>query len=124
MRAVPLVQVAGVIARPLAVSSLTLPRRISVTRLRIRGLRIAMRLPASTGVVRFAVYRAKNTERTGRALAIGYRVPARSGVYRLVLRDRVLLHKLKAGSYVLQVRPGRSRSDLGATASVTFTVTR
>lgn len=124
VQAIPLVQVAGAVARPLAVTSLALSQRISIARLRARGLRITMRLPAGTGVVRFAIYRARKGKATGRALAIGYRVPARAGAYRLVLRDRALLRKLKRGRYVLQVRPGRSRSDLGATSTVGFTVTR
>jgi hypothetical protein len=124
LQSVPLVAVAGVIARPLAVSSLTLSQRISITRLRLQGLRAAMRLPAGTRVVRFAVYHARNGNRVGSALAVGYRVPTSTSVYRLVLRDRALLRNLKRGSYLLQVRPGRSRSNLGATATIGFTVTR
>jgi hypothetical protein len=124
VKSVPLAAVAGLVARPLAVRSLSLARRISIAQLRLRGLRAAMRLPAGTAVVRFAVYRARGGRRVGRALAIGYRVPSRTGAYRLVLRERSLLRKLTRGSYVLQVRPGRSRRDLGAVATVRFTVTR
>jgi hypothetical protein len=123
-QSIPPAAVAGVVSRPLAVSRVALARRISATRARMRGLRVVMRLPAGTQVVRFAVYRARTSKRTGRALAIGYRVPARAGTYRLTLRDRALRRKLKRGRYVLQVRPGRSRSELGATASIGFTITR
>jgi hypothetical protein len=124
VKSVPPAAVAGLVARPLAVRSLSLARRISIAQLRLRGLRAAMRLPAGTAVVRFAVYRARGGRRVGRALAIAYRVPSRTGAYRLVLRERSLLRKLTRGSYVLQVRPGRSRRDLGAVATVRFTVTR
>jgi hypothetical protein len=124
LQSVPLVAVAGIRARSLAVSALSAARRISAARLRRQGLRAVMRLPAGTAVVRFAVYRARNGRRAGRALAIGYRLPSRSGFYRLVLRDRALLRRLTRGRYVLQIRAGRSRSDLGATATIAFTVTR
>jgi hypothetical protein len=123
VQSIPLAAVAGITARPLAVSSVTVPQRISSTRLRLQGLRAVMRLPAGTQVVRFAVYRTRNGKRVGSALAVGYRVPSSAGVYRLVLRDRALLRKLKRGSYLLQVRPGRIRSDLGAIATTAFTVT-
>jgi uncharacterized protein YjiS (DUF1127 family) len=43
--------------------------------------------------------------------------------YRLRLRDRALLRRLKPGRYVLKVTPGRSLSDLGVTRQVGFTVT-
>jgi hypothetical protein len=124
VQALPGVAVAGVVQSSLGVRSLTLSRRISTARLRAQGLRVAMQLPAGTQVVRFAVYRTRSGKRLGRALAIGYRVPSRAGAYRLVLRDRALLRKLKRGSYVLDIRAGASRSALGPTSSIGFTVTR
>jgi hypothetical protein len=115
--------VAGTSARSLAVSNLTIPRRISVTRLRVQGLRVAMRVPAGTEAIRFALYRARDGKPTGRPLARGSRAPSRPGVYRLVLRDRALVRKLRPGSYVLQVAAGRSASSLGRQSTVAFTVT-
>jgi hypothetical protein len=106
------------------VSNLTLARRISVARLRAQGLRIAMRLPAGTATIRYAVYRARNGKRTGAALATGSRVPSRAATYRLTLRSPALLRKLKPGTYVLQVRAGRSTGNLGSVSTVAFTVTR
>jgi hypothetical protein len=116
--------VAASTARPLAVANLTLARRVSVARLRAQGLRVAMRLPAGTETIRFAVYRARSGKPTGTALVTGSRRPARAGSYRLTLRSRALLRKLKPGRYVVQIRAGRSAGDVGRTSTVAFTVTR
>jgi hypothetical protein len=121
-------QVLSAVARStgssLALANLTVSRRISVTRLRAQGLRASMRLPNGTEAIRFAVYRTRNGSPTGTALATGSREASRAGNYRLTLRSRALLRKLNPGTYVLQVRPGHSRSDLGRTSTVAFTVTR
>jgi hypothetical protein len=83
-----------------------------------------MRLPAGTKALRFAVYRARDGKPKGRAFARGSRAPSGAGVYRLVLRDRALVRRLRPGSYVLQVAAGRSASSLGRPSTVAFTVTR
>jgi hypothetical protein len=116
--------VLGTQARPLAVSNLTLSQRISITRLRIQGLRLSMGAPSGANVVRVAVYRARDGKKTGQALFVGYRAPSRAGQFRITLRDRSLLRKLKAGQYVVEIRPGASRSALGSTATRSFRVTR
>ncbi|MEA2323840.1 MAG: hypothetical protein QOD81_3690, partial [Solirubrobacteraceae bacterium] len=107
-----------------AVSNLTLSQRISITRLRIQGLRMSMQAPSGANVVRVAVYRARNGQKTGRALFVGYRAPSRAGQFRVTLRDRSLLRTLKAGQYVVEIRLGASRSALGSTATRSFRVTR
>ncbi|HEX2102504.1 MAG TPA: hypothetical protein VHF51_02560 [Solirubrobacteraceae bacterium] len=110
--------------RSLAVSRLSLARRISVTRLRLQGLRASMLLPAGTKAVRVSVYKARNGKKTGRALFTVNRAPRAVGVYRLTLRNRALLRKLRTGSYVMEVRAGRNGAELGSVRRIAFTVTR
>jgi hypothetical protein len=107
----------------LRVSNLSLARRISVTRLRLQGLRASMRLPQGTRAVRISVYKARNGQKTGRALFITNRSPRSAGLYRVTLRSRSL-SRLRAGSYVLEVRAGRRAANLGTVSRITFTVTR
>jgi hypothetical protein len=109
-------------ASSLAVSRLTLARRISVTRLREQGLRASMRVQEGTKVVRIAIYKARNGQRTGRALYVTTR-SARAGLFRVTLRSRGLLRKLRAGAYVMEVRSGQSVASLGGARRITFTVT-
>ena len=115
--------VLGATARsPLAVSRLTLPRRISVTRLRAQGLRASMRVQEGTNVVRIAIYKSRNGQRTGRALYVTTRA-TRAGLLHVTLRSRSLLRKLRAGTYVMEVRSGQSVASLGGVRRITFTVT-
>jgi hypothetical protein len=74
-------------------------------------------------VLRIAVYKARNGQKTGSALLRTTRSP-RAGLYRVTLRNRSLLRKLRAGSYVVEVRAGRSAASLGSIRRITFTVTR
>jgi hypothetical protein len=108
---------------PLAVSRLTLARRISVTRLRVQGLRGTMNVQEGTNVVRFAIYKARGGQKTGRALYTTTRTPTRAGLFRFSLRSAKLA-KLKPGRYVTEVRAGRSAASLGAVKKFAFTVTR
>jgi hypothetical protein len=110
--------------RSLSVSRLALARRISITRLRVQGLRTSMRVQDGTNVVRIAIYKARNGKKTGRALYVTTRAPRKSGLYRVTLRSRSLLSKLRAGSYVMEVRSGSSAAALGTARSIGFTVTR
>ena len=107
-----------------AVSRLSLARRISSTRLRLQGLRASMRLAADTKLVRIAIYKARNGKKTGRALYSTQRAPRAGGLYRVTLRSRSLLSKLRAGSYVIEIQAGRSAATIGAARRITFTVTR
>jgi hypothetical protein len=107
----------------LAVSRLTLARRISVTRLRAQGLRATMNVQEGTSVVRFAVYKARGGQKTGRSLYATTRTPTHAGLFRVVLRSSKLAN-LKPGQYVMEVRAGRSAASLGAVKKFAFTVTR
>jgi hypothetical protein len=119
----PGTRVKGVFASSLAVSRLTLARRISIERLRVNGLRPSMRVQEGTNVVRIAIYKARNGRRTGDALYTTTRA-AHGGLLRVTLRSRSLLRKLRAGTYVMEVRSGRSLDSLGGARRITFTVTR
>jgi len=115
--------VLGLVARSLAVRDLSLARRISITRVRGQGLRLSMRLPAGTKVVRVAIYRARNGRKEGKAIARALRLPGASGRYVIQLRSRDLVRRLQPGRYVVEVTPGRDLGDTGATSRVLFTVT-
>jgi chitobiase/beta-hexosaminidase-like protein len=119
----PNLGVKGATASSQTVSRLTLPRRISVTRLREQGLRASMRVQEGTNVVRIAIYKARNGQKTGRALYVTTRA-TRAGLLNLTLRSRSLLRKLRAGTYVMEVRSGHSLASLGSVRRITFTVTR
>jgi hypothetical protein len=107
----------------LSVSQLTLARRISVTRLRVQGLRGTMDVQEGTNVVRFAIYNARGGQKTGRALYTATRTPTHAGLFRFSLRSAKLA-KLKPGQYATEVRAGRSAASLGAVKKFVFTVTR
>ena len=115
--------VAGLIARPLAVRNLSLARRISAARLRAEGLRVTMRLPGGTEVVRVAIHRARDGRRSGPALVRALRLPGASGPYVLRLRSRDV-RRLRPGAYVLEVAPARDLDDRGAASRIGFSVTR
>ncbi|HEX2102689.1 MAG TPA: hypothetical protein VHF51_03510 [Solirubrobacteraceae bacterium] len=116
--------VRGVAARALRVSQLSLARRVGLARLNRRGLQASMRLESAARVLRVAIYRARDGRRTGRALFITNRLPRAGGVYRIALRDRRLLRRLRPGLYVIEVRAGESAATLGRAARVLFRVTR
>ncbi len=58
-------------------------------------------------MVRIAIYKSRNGQRTGRALYVTTRA-ARAGLLNVTLRSRSLLRKLRAGTYVMEVRSGQS----------------
>jgi hypothetical protein len=120
----PVAQVQTVTAPlPLTVSRLALARRVSVTRIRARGLPASMTVAEGTNAVRIAVYRARNGARTGRAVFVTTRSPSAAGLFRVTLRSGALA-RLRPGSYVVEVRAGRSAATLGAVSRFAFAVTR
>jgi len=120
----PAVQVKGVtVSSPLGVSRLTLARRISITRLRVQGLRTSMQVQEGTNVVRLAIYKARGGLKTGRALFTTTGTPRSAGLFRVTLRSSKL-SKLKPGAYVLEARAGRSAASLGSVKKFVFTVTK
>jgi hypothetical protein len=120
----PAQQVLGKQVSSLAVSRLSLAHRISISRLRVQGLRASMQVKEGTRVVRLAIYKARGGQRSGRALFTTTRTPRSGGLFRVTLRNRSLLSKLRAGSYVLQVRSGSSASSLSGVRQIVFTVTK
>jgi len=121
--AVAAAQVLGVkVTSSVAVSQLTLARRISIARLQQQGLRASMRVKEGTNVVRIAIYKARNGKKAGSAIYMTNRV-ARAGLLRVTLRSGGLVAKLRAGTYVMEVRSGQSLGSLGATRRIAFTVT-
>jgi hypothetical protein len=114
----------GVQASALRVSRLSLARRVSLARLSRRGVQASMTLPSGTRALRIAVYRARDGRRTGPALLAVNRRPSSGGIYRVALRNRALLRKMRAGQYVLEVRAGRSAATLGEPTRAAFRVTR
>jgi hypothetical protein len=110
-------------ASSLAVSRLTLARRISISRLRAQGLRTSMQVKEGTNVVRIAIYKARGGHRSGRALFTTTRTPRSAGLFRVTLRSSKL-SQLKPGQYMVQVRAGGSAITLSAVRQAAFTVTR
>ena len=92
-----------------------------------RGLRLSMRLPAQTEVLKIAVYRVRNGRANREPVWLGYRVVGRigrSGLYRVRLDSRALRQRLKAGLYQLNVTPGLSKRQLGRTTTTRIRITR
>jgi hypothetical protein len=115
--------VAGVAARSLAVQGLRMTHRVTRTRVLRRGVRLSMRLPAGTEIVRVAIYRTRRGTPLPRPVYLTHRVVPRAGLYRLTLDSRALRQKLKAGRYQLNVTPGVSRRQMGRTTTTFFRVT-
>jgi hypothetical protein len=108
----------------LALRRLRITHRMSRALVLRRGLRLSMRVPPGTDVVRVAIYRARDNRRSGPAIFLAYRVPPRVGLYRLRLDSRTLRRRLVPGSYQLNVTPGLSRHQLGRTTVTRLRVTR
>jgi hypothetical protein len=108
---------------PLALGGVSAPQRIRSARLRAHGLSVLLHLPPQARVVRLAVYRMRHGRRDATALSVAYRPTGGATTLRLSLDDRALLRKLRPGRYRLEITPGRSQADLGATAAVGFQIT-
>jgi hypothetical protein len=108
-------------ARPaLALKSLAVAPRIKQRKARKTGLRLVMRLPNGTEVVKINVYR-----RTGKGLKLlssGLKAPSAAGLYRVAQNHAALRRLLTKGSYQVQVTPGYSKSELGTTRKASFKV--
>jgi hypothetical protein len=120
--------VAGVSAAgALRISGLRTTHRLSRARALRRGLRLSMRLPAQTEVLKIAVYRVRSGRVVRPPVWLGYRVVGRlgrDGLYRVRLDSRALRQRLKAGLYQVNVSPGLSRRELGRTTSARVRITR
>jgi hypothetical protein len=120
---VPAQAVLGATTSSLSVSRLTLASRISITRMRVQGLRASMQVQEGTNVVRIAIYKARGGQTTGRALFGTTRTPSSAGLFRVTMRSSKL-SKLRPGAYVMQVRAGRSAASLGTLRQAAFTITK
>jgi hypothetical protein len=113
---------ASAAAPRLALRTLALASRISRTRVRLQGLRLVMRLPAETDVVRVRIFRVGANGRR-RLESQSFRVPTAS-LFRMRITDRRLLARLTPGRYLVEVTPGRSRTRLGAPTLQTLRIVR
>jgi hypothetical protein len=111
-------------ARRLVVSRLRTTHRVARARVLRRGLRLTMRLPQGTEIVKIAVYRVRKGKVLPKPVWLGYRVPSRAGLYRLRLDSRIMRRRLKAGVYQVNVTPGLSRHELGRTVTTRIRITR
>lgn len=111
----------GSSSRPrLSVTSLRMAARVKQSSARRRGFRLTMRLPGGTEIVRIRVYRRTSTGL--KLLSAGYRAPGAAGPYRIQQSHAQLRRRLTRGTYEVQVTPGYSRDELGATSKLTFRV--
>jgi hypothetical protein len=111
----------------LRINRLRTTHRMSRARVLRRGLRLSMRLPADAEVLKLAVYRVRGGRVNRRPVWLGYRVVGRlgpGGLYRVRLDSRTLRRRLKAGLYQLNVTPGVSKRQLGATSTTRIRITR
>jgi hypothetical protein len=112
----------GSSAAPSSLQSLLVAKLIKRSKVRTQGVRLTMRLAASTNVLRIRVYR-KRSNGTRLLLASGTRAPRAAGLYRTVLKDPRLRKLLTAGNYEVEVAPGTSQSALAAPSRAAFKVT-
>jgi hypothetical protein len=114
-------------ANRLRVTRLRTTHRMSRARVLRRGLRLSMRLPVGTEVLKVAVYRVRNGRVVRRPVWLSVRIVGRispNGLYRIRLDSRTLRRRLKAGLYQVNVTPGVSRRQLGTTTSTRVRITR
>jgi hypothetical protein len=109
----------GSSAAPSSLQSLLVAKLIKRSKVRTQGVRLTMRLAASTNVLRIRVYR-KRSNGTRLLLASGTRAPRAAGLYRTVLKDPRLRKLLTAGNYEVEVAPGTSQSALAAPSRAAF----
>jgi hypothetical protein len=116
------VRVAGVTTRSSAVARVSLSRKVTRAKARRQGVRVSMRLPTGTRVVRLRVYR---VSAGGRRTRVGLAVRvASTRTYAVRLKDRGLRRSFTPGAYQVEITPGRSAFDLGTTTSYGFRVVR
>ena len=121
--AVPAVAGAGDRGR-LTVRRLRTSHRLARARVLRRGLRLTMRLPQGTEIVKVAIRRVRHGRALRRPMWLGYRVVAHAGLYRLRLDSRALRRRLTPGVYQVNVTPGASRHRLGRTTTTRIRITR
>jgi hypothetical protein len=104
----------------LALTSLGIAPRMKRSKAQKNGLRLVMRLPEGTGVVKVNVYRKTGTGL--KLLSSGLKAPSAAGLYRVAQNHAALRRQLTKGTYEVQVTPGYSKSELGKTTKASFRV--
>jgi hypothetical protein len=109
----------------LAVRKLRTTHRMTRARVLRSGLRLSMRLPQGTEIVKISVLRVRHGKVNSNPVWLGFRVaPSRLGLYRIRLDSRALRHRLTAGLYQVNVTPGLSKHELGQTSTTRIRITR
>jgi hypothetical protein len=118
--------VAGASARSrLTLRTLRTTHRMTRARVLRRGIRLTMRLPQGTEILKISVLPVRNGKVNRKPVWLGYRVtPSRPGLYRLRLDSRALRRRLRAGLYQLNITPGVSKHELGRTSTTRIRITR
>jgi hypothetical protein len=117
--------VAGAGARSrFALRTLRTTHRMSRARVRSRGLRFTMRLPAGTEILKVSVLRVRNGKALRKPVWFAFRHPSHAGLYRMRLNTRKLRRRLTPGLYQVNITPGVSKRQLGATSSTRIRITR
>jgi hypothetical protein len=112
---------AGSSARPaLVLKSIGMATRIKQSKAQKSGLRMTLRLPDGTEIVKINVYRKIGT--TAKILSSGLRAPSTAAQYAVTLNQPALRRLLKKGNYEVRVTPGYSKSELGQTTKASFKV--
>ncbi len=107
-----------------ALRGLRTTHRLSRARVRSHGLRFTMRLPAGTEIVKVSVLRVRNGKALRNPVWFAFRHPSHAGLYRMRLNTRKLRHRLTPGLYQVNITPGVSKRQLGATSSTRIRITR
>jgi hypothetical protein len=117
--------VTGTRASRLTIRKLRTTHRMTRARVLGRGLRLSMRLPAGTEILKISVLRVRNGKVNRQPVWLGYRVtPSHAGLYRVRLDSRTLRRRMKAGLYQVNVTPGVSKRQLGQTTTTRIRITR
>jgi hypothetical protein len=116
---------AGAAARSaFAVSRLRTTHRLRRSQVRSHGLRFTMRLPRGTEIVKVSVLRVRNGKVLRKPVWFAFRHPSHAGLYRMRLNTRKLRQRLTPGLYQVNITPGLSRQQLGATSTARIRITR
>ena len=109
------------------IAKLRTTHRMSRARVLRRGLRLSMRVPQGTEILKISVLRVRDGRANRKPVWLAYRLVNRvgpGGLYRLRLHSRALRRRLKAGLYQLNITPGVSKTQLGATSTTRIRITR
>jgi hypothetical protein len=106
--------------KPLVLKRLGMAKRVRRSTARKQGIRLHMELTPGTEVVKINIYRRRASRLT--LISSGFKTPGRIGAYNVRQNHAALRRLLRAGTYVVQVTPGASRTDLGTPSKRAFTV--